>query len=91
MPGGGKGFEVPGPEGQRYRFVLETSRPAPLSDRDKPIQLTHAVLNSPDVEACERFVHRVADDVQFRERSLARLQVDAHVDAGCGSPAFNDT
>ena len=54
-PGGGKGFEIAGPEGQRYRFILETSRPATLQERDRPIQLTHAVLNSTDVEACERF------------------------------------
>jgi catechol 2,3-dioxygenase-like lactoylglutathione lyase family enzyme len=26
-----------------------------IEDRDKPIQLTHAVINSTDVEACERF------------------------------------
>ncbi|HET9352087.1 MAG TPA: VOC family protein [Burkholderiales bacterium] len=55
VPGGGKGFEIAGPEGQRYRFILETSRPATLPDRDRPMQLTHAVLNSPDVEGCERY------------------------------------
>lgn len=55
VPGSAKGFEVKGPEAQNYRFMVETTRPAPIADRDKPIQLTHAVLNSPDVEACERF------------------------------------
>jgi len=55
VPGGGKGFEIRGPEAQNYRFIIETSKPVPLPDKDKPIQLTHAVLNSTDVEAAERF------------------------------------
>jgi 2,3-dihydroxy-p-cumate/2,3-dihydroxybenzoate 3,4-dioxygenase len=55
VPGGGKGFEIKGPEAQTYRFIVETSNPEKLKDRDKPIQLTHAVINSTDVEASERF------------------------------------
>ena len=55
VPGAGRGLEICGPEAQRYRFIVETSRPAPLPDRDKPIQLTHAVLNAVDVEISERF------------------------------------
>ena len=56
VPGGGKGFEIRGPEAQTYRFIIESSPPAPLpAERDKPIQLSHAVLNSADQEASERF------------------------------------
>jgi len=55
MPGGGKGLEIRGPEAQNYRFIVESSPVAALSDKDKPIQLTHAVLNSADQEASERF------------------------------------
>lgn len=55
VPGGGKGFELAGPEAQRYRFLVEKEKPKPLTERDKPIQLTHAVINSTDVEASERF------------------------------------
>jgi 2,3-dihydroxy-p-cumate/2,3-dihydroxybenzoate 3,4-dioxygenase len=55
VPGGGEGFEVRGPEAQTYRFITETTRPAPLADADKPIQITHAVINSTDVDASERF------------------------------------
>jgi catechol 2,3-dioxygenase-like lactoylglutathione lyase family enzyme len=55
VPGGGKGFEIAGPEAQRYRFIVETSKPATIASKDKPIQLAHVVLNSVDVEACERF------------------------------------
>src|SRR5262245_27151783 len=51
VPGGGKGLEIRGPEAQNYRFIVETSRPAAVPDKDKPIQLTHAVINSTDVEA----------------------------------------
>src|SRR5688572_29298016 len=46
VPGGGKGLELRGPEAQHYRFIIETSKPASLSDKDKPVQLTHAVLNT---------------------------------------------
>ena len=55
VPGGGAGFEALGPEGQVYRLIAETARPARLQDRDKPIQLTHAVLNTVDVPKAERF------------------------------------
>jgi 2,3-dihydroxy-p-cumate/2,3-dihydroxybenzoate 3,4-dioxygenase len=55
VPGGGSGYEVRGPENQNYRFIVETARVPSTSDGDKPIQLTHAVINSTDVEASERF------------------------------------
>ncbi len=55
VPGGGEGFEVRGPEAHTYRFIIEAKGTERLEDRDKPIQLTHAVLNSADVEAAERF------------------------------------
>jgi catechol 2,3-dioxygenase-like lactoylglutathione lyase family enzyme len=46
---------VQGPEGQVYRFVIEAPV-APLpAHRDKPIQLSHVVLNAADVDAAERF------------------------------------
>ena len=47
---------IEGPEGQRYRFVPE-KKVAPLpAHRDRPIQLSHVVLNCADVDAAERFV-----------------------------------
>ena len=55
VPGGGKGYEIRGPENQNYRFIVETSGIELVKDRDRPIQLTHAVLNSADPEASERF------------------------------------
>jgi 2,3-dihydroxy-p-cumate/2,3-dihydroxybenzoate 3,4-dioxygenase len=55
VPGGGKGLEIRGPEAQTYRFIVENDPPEKLKDPDKPIQLTHAVVNSTDVEASERF------------------------------------
>lgn len=56
-PGGGAGFVVEGPEAQKYRFVAEAAPVAELPpERDRPLQITHAVLNSVDVAACERFV-----------------------------------
>ena len=55
VPGGGRGYEIRGPENQNYRFIVETTRFPSTADGDKPIQLTHAVINSTDVEASERF------------------------------------
>ena len=54
VPGGGKGLELTGPEAQSYRFIIDVNAER-LSGADRPIQLTHAVINSTDVEACERF------------------------------------
>ena len=55
VPGGGKGFEIRGPEQQNYRFIVENETVEPIVDRDRPIQLTHAVLNTMDQDAVERF------------------------------------
>ncbi len=57
-PGGGSGFAVQGPEAQAYRFIAGSAPAAPLPPagaRDRPIRITHAVLNTRDAEACERF------------------------------------
>jgi 2,3-dihydroxy-p-cumate/2,3-dihydroxybenzoate 3,4-dioxygenase len=58
-PGGGAGFIVQGPEAQTYRFIAETKLAERIVDRDKPIQVTHAVVNSADVPASERFAVEV--------------------------------
>jgi 2,3-dihydroxy-p-cumate/2,3-dihydroxybenzoate 3,4-dioxygenase len=56
-PGGGEGFVVQGPETQTYRFVAEPAAPPALpAERDKPVQITHAVVNALDVAGSERFV-----------------------------------
>lgn len=59
VPGGGSGFVVQGPEAQAYRFIAEGERPAALDGPDKPVQITHAVMNARDVAASERFAAEV--------------------------------
>jgi 2,3-dihydroxy-p-cumate/2,3-dihydroxybenzoate 3,4-dioxygenase len=59
VPGGGEGIVVPGPEGQIYQLIAETGRPSPLQARDKPIQITHAVINTASREESERFAVEV--------------------------------
>src|SRR5262249_22613928 len=55
-PGGGSGFCVEGPEGHVFRFVTTKKRAKKLKpDRDRPLQVTHVVLNARDREACTRF------------------------------------
>jgi catechol 2,3-dioxygenase-like lactoylglutathione lyase family enzyme len=75
VPGGGEGFEVRGPEAQTYRFIEETGVPERLKDADKPIQLTHAVVNSTDVEAAERFaVEKLGFQVSDRTAHMRFLR-----------------
>ena len=55
--------EVRGPEGETYRFVREQDV-APLAPhRDRPIRLSHVVLNAKDVDASERFASLQPKDV----------------------------
>ena len=59
-PGGGSGFLVEGPEGHVFRFLAEKKRVKKLRpDRDRPMQVTHVVLNARDREACSRFAVEV--------------------------------
>src|SRR5437762_2126793 len=47
--------ELNGRDGETYRFVVEQPV-APLpADGDRPIELSHVVLNSKDADAAERF------------------------------------
>ena len=54
-PGGGSGILVEGPEGQRYRFVTEVKVKSLPVERDRPIELSHAVINVADRQKSERF------------------------------------
>lgn len=55
-PGGGSGYFLEGPEGHVFRFVTARKRVKKLRpDRDRPLQVTHVVLNARDREACTRF------------------------------------
>jgi catechol 2,3-dioxygenase-like lactoylglutathione lyase family enzyme len=47
--------EVEGPDGQVYRFVVDEKPVPELEDADRPIRITHVVLNTPDRGKCERF------------------------------------
>ena len=59
-PGGGSGFLFEGPEGHVFRFLTERKRVRKLRpDRDRPMQVTHVVLNARDREACTRFAVEV--------------------------------
>ncbi len=59
-PGESHGFVLQGLEGQIYRFIAETQPVAKLpDDQNRPIQLTHTVLNSTDREACVRFAEQI--------------------------------
>jgi catechol 2,3-dioxygenase-like lactoylglutathione lyase family enzyme len=77
VPDAGRGLEIIGPEAQRYRFIVEANRATFASDRDKPIQLTHAVLNSRDVETCERFaVEKLGFKVSDRTAHMRFVRCD---------------
>ena len=57
-PGAGAGFHVAGPEGEPYRFIVETE-PAPealATDSTQPIRLAHVVFNTRDRDVAVRFL-----------------------------------
>jgi 2,3-dihydroxy-p-cumate/2,3-dihydroxybenzoate 3,4-dioxygenase len=59
-PGGGEGFLLQGPEGQVFRLVCDKGRVEKLpTERDRPLQVTHVVINARDREACTRFLLEV--------------------------------
>ncbi len=94
VPGGGKGLEIRGPENQNYRFIVESSAPAGTVDKDRPIQLTHAVLNSADQEASERFaVEKLGFIVSDRTAHMRFLRCNRKhhciAYAKAGAPSLN--
>jgi 2,3-dihydroxy-p-cumate/2,3-dihydroxybenzoate 3,4-dioxygenase len=59
-PGAPAGFFLEGPEGQIYRFVSDRQPVQALpAERDRPIQLTHCVMNVTDRAAATRFAQEV--------------------------------
>jgi 2,3-dihydroxy-p-cumate/2,3-dihydroxybenzoate 3,4-dioxygenase len=74
-PGGGSGITVDGPEGQRYRFVIDTKTEEKPADANRPVQLSHVVLNTRDWEQCERFaVEKLGFGVSDRTRLMRFLR-----------------
>jgi catechol 2,3-dioxygenase-like lactoylglutathione lyase family enzyme len=69
-PGGGSGVVVEGPEGQRYRFVTDSKGEDKPVDGNRPIQLSHVVLNTRDWENCERFA---VENLGFRVSDRTRM------------------
>jgi catechol 2,3-dioxygenase-like lactoylglutathione lyase family enzyme len=73
--GEGSEREVKGLEGETYRFVREQSVPALTGNRDRPIRLSHIVLNSADVDAAERFAtEKLGLRVSDRTRHMTFLR-----------------
>jgi 2,3-dihydroxy-p-cumate/2,3-dihydroxybenzoate 3,4-dioxygenase len=72
--------EVKGPEGETYRFVREQAVSPLAPERDRPIRLSHVVLNSKDVDAAERFAaEKLGLRVSDRTRHMTFLRCnDVH-------------
>jgi catechol 2,3-dioxygenase-like lactoylglutathione lyase family enzyme len=70
-PGGGLGFLLEGPEGQVFRFVAERERAERRPpEQDRPMQVTHVVINARDRDASTRFAvevlgFRLSDRTRF--------------------------
>ena len=74
-PGGGCAVLVEGPEGQRYRFVSDSTVDEKPADGNRPIELSHVVLNTRDWENCERFaVEHLGLRVSDRTRVMRFLR-----------------
>jgi len=56
-PAGGIGFTLRDPDGRLFQLVFgDQQRASATSERDRPLRLAHAVLNSHDVAATQRFL-----------------------------------
>lgn len=77
-PGGGAGFLLEGPEGQVFRFVVESEQAQKLPpDRDRPMQVTHVVINARDREACTRFaIEMLGFRLSDRTRYMSFVRCD---------------
>ncbi len=77
-PGAARGFILQGREGQPFRFVTEKEPAAALKpDRDRPIQLTHVVLNTRDRDAATRFALEVMGfKLSDRTRAMSFVRCD---------------
>jgi len=77
-PGGGRGFLLEGPEGQVFRFVVEKEAAQKLPvERDRPMQVTHVVINTRDRDACTRFAVEVLGfRLSDRTRYMTFLRCD---------------
>ncbi len=78
-PGAPGGYVIQGREGQRFRFVAESAPVQALaSDRDRPLALTHAVLNVRDREAATKFtVEAFGFKLSDRSRSMDFVRCDS--------------
>jgi catechol 2,3-dioxygenase-like lactoylglutathione lyase family enzyme len=76
--GADRDHEVTGPEGELYRFVRESPVPTLPPDRDRPIQLSHVVLNAADVDAAERFAtEKLGMKVSDRTRHMTFMRCNS--------------
>jgi catechol 2,3-dioxygenase-like lactoylglutathione lyase family enzyme len=67
--------EMKGPQGETYRFVREQGVSPLTPERDRPIRLSHVVLNSADVDAAERFAtSQLGFKVSDRTRHMTFLR-----------------
>jgi 2,3-dihydroxy-p-cumate/2,3-dihydroxybenzoate 3,4-dioxygenase len=66
---------VKGPQGETYRFAREQDVSPLPPERDRPIRLSHVVLNSADVDAAERFAtEKLGFRVSDRTRHMTFLR-----------------
>ena len=92
-PGRGHGFLMEGPETQVYRFVAEKDPTAALPvETDRPLQLTHCVLNTKDRPGAVRFAQEVLGfKLSDRTRGMSFMRCEsthhslAYVDAHLSS------
>ncbi len=76
--GADKEREVKGLEGEMYRFVRENPVSSLPASRDQPMQLSHVVLTSANVEAAERFaVDKLAFKLTDRTRYMSFVRCNS--------------
>jgi len=77
-PGGGEAVVIRDPQGRILRFVHgDVRHPETTGDKDQPIRLAHAVLNSHDVAAAQPFYEALGFRLSDRTRIMAFMRIPA--------------
>jgi catechol 2,3-dioxygenase len=88
-PAGGIGLTLRDPHGRLFEVVHgDRQRATPTSEKDRPLRLAHAVLNSHDIEATQRFLE---DALGFKLADRTRIMAFMNCSSDHHSLALGDT
>jgi len=78
-PGGGDGVTIADPDGRLFQLVFDDALHPDVNEiKDRPVRLAHAVLNSHDVDATQKFMEEALDfSLSDRTRIMAFMRCNS--------------